>query len=257
MTDIHPSAVVHPEAEIGDGAVIGPYCVVGRSVRIGARTRLLSHVVVDGTTSVGADCALFPFACVGTQTQDLKYRGGATFVEIGDRTTLREYVTVNAGTNEGEVTRVGSECHFMAHSHVAHACRVGDRVIMANCATLAGEVVVGDDAVIGGLSGVHQFCRVGCMCIVGGMTKITQDCPPYMIVDGNPAAVHGVNVVKLKRRGIPDEVGVRLKKVFRILCRDGLSTSQALARIKAEIEVCEHVGRVVAFVEASERGVVK
>lgn len=257
MSGIHPTAVVAPGARLGEGVEVGPYCVVGPEVVIGAGTRLMAHVVVDGCTTLGVGCTVFPFVCVGTQTQDLKFRGGRTSVRIGDRTTLREYVTVNAGTNEGEVTQVGSDCHIMAYCHVAHACTVGDRVIMANGATLAGEVVVEDDAVIGGLSGVHQFCRIGHMCMVGGMTKITQDCPPYMLVDGNPASVHGPNVVKLKRKGASNDVLQALKQAYRLLYREGLSTTDGLQRIRAEISGCEQVDEVVRFVETSERGIVK
>lgn len=254
---VHPTAVVATGAHLGADVEIGPYCVIGPEVTIGAGTRLMAHVVVDGWTTIGARCTLFPFACIGTQTQDLKFRGGRTSVEIGDETTLREYVTVNSGTNEGEVTRVGSRCHIMAYAHVAHACQVGNGVIMANGATLAGEVVVEDQATIGGLCGIHQFVRVGRMAMLGGCTKLTQDCMPYMIADGNPAQVHGVNRIGLQRRNVSEESQRLLKQAHRILCRENLSTSQALERIDAELEKSPELDVLVAFVRKSERGVLK
>jgi UDP-N-acetylglucosamine acyltransferase len=257
MTQVHPSAVVDPAARLGENVEVGPYCVIGPNVTVGDGTRLMSHVVVDGRTTIGKECTIFPFACLGTQTQDLKFKGAATFVEIGDKTTLREYVTVNSGTNEGEVTRVGSGCHIMAYCHVAHACRVGDGVIMANCATLAGEVEVEDRAILGGLSAVHQFCRIGTMCMVGGCTKITQDCPPYMMIDGNPATVHGLNIIGLKRRGVPLEVVGRMKEAHRLLYRQDLSTSQALEQIETTVESCPEVAHLLAFVSESKRGIIK
>lgn len=257
MTQVHPSAVVDPAAGIGENVDIGPYCVVGPNVTVGDGTRLMSHVVVDGGTTIGKDCVIFPFACLGTQTQDLKFKGAETFVEIGDKTTLREYVTVNSGTNEGEITRVGSGCHIMAYCHVAHACRVGNGVIMANCATLAGEVEVEDGAIIGGLSGVHQFCRIGSMCMVGGCTKITQDCPPYMMIDGNPATVRGLNIIGLKRRDVSLAAVGLLKDAHRLLYRQELSTSQALEQIESTVESCPEVAHLLAFVSQSKRGIIR
>jgi UDP-N-acetylglucosamine acyltransferase len=226
-------------------------------VTIGEGTKLMSHVVVDGWTTIGRQCAAFPFACLGTQSQDLKYKGGKTFVEIGDRTTLREYVTVNAGTKEGEVTKVGSECHIMAYAHIAHGSVVGNGVIMANCATLAGEVIVEDLANIGGLTGIHQFVRIGKMCFVGGMSRVTQDCPPFMIVAGIPPEVAGINSVGMARRNISEESQGLLKQAYRLLYRNGLSTRQALERIRGEVTLCPEVQYLVNFIEKSERGITK
>lgn len=257
MTDVHATAVIDSGAELGEGVSVGPYAVIGKNVRIGAGSKIMSHVVLDGWTTVGANCTLFPFACVGTQTQDLKYRGAKTTVEIGDGTVLREYVTVNSSTNEGDVTHVGAGCFIMAYCHVAHACRVGDHVIMANCATLAGEVTVEDRAIIGGLTAVHQFTRVGRMCMVGGCTAVRQDCPPYMLVAGNPAEVSGPNVVGLKRSGMSEESRRGIKEAYKILYLAGLPTSEALARIKAELPGLPEVAHIVEFVEKSERGITK
>lgn len=256
MSGLHPAAVIDPRAQIGANVEIGPYCVIGPDVTIGDGAKLLSHVVVDGHTTIGAECKLFPFASIGTQTQDLKFRGGKTAVEIGARTTLREYVTVNAGTNEGEVTRVGADCHILAYCHIAHACQLGDHVIMSNATNLAGDVQVEDCAVLGGLTGVHQFCRIGKMCMVGACTKVTKDCPPYMIVDGNPAAVHGPNNVGLQRNNVPAERRQLIKAAYRLLYREGLSVSQALERIRTELDSCSEIEHLVAFIAAARRGII-
>jgi UDP-N-acetylglucosamine acyltransferase len=255
VTQVHATAVVAAGAQLGADVEIGPYCIIGPQVSIGDGTRLFSHVVIDGRSRLGARCRVFPFASLGTQTQDLKYDGGETFIEIGNDTTIREYVTVNSGTKDGEVTRVGDRCLLMAYAHVAHACRIGDDVIMANAATLAGEVLVEDGATLGGMAGVHQFVRIGKLAFVGGCTKLTRDCMPFMLIDGNPAAVHGINRVKLQRLAVPENVQRDLKQAYRLLCRQDLTTTQALERIEAELDPGEEIGHLVAFVRDSERGV--
>ena len=257
MTDIHPSAVVSPGAEIADDVTIGPYAVVGPHVTIGKGCIIREHAVLDGWTTLGEGCRLFPFACVGTETQDLKYQGAKTFVEIGDRTTIRECATVNASTNEGETTRVGSDCLLMAYTHVGHFCQVGNHVVMANCVALAGHVTVGDYAVFGGMTGIHQFVHVGTMSMVGGASKITQDCPPYMIVDGNPARVRGLNAVGLQRQGLSQEARSALKAAFRVFWRENLSVQGALDKIRASGELSPEVQHLIEFVENSERGITK
>jgi len=257
MTSIHPSAVVADGAQLGEDVEIGPYSVVGRNVRLGDGVQLLSHVVLDGWTTLGAGCRVFPFACIGTQTQDLKFKGDRTSVEIGEKTTIREYVTVNSGTHEGEVTRVGAGCLLMACCHVAHACSVGKGVIMANSSALAGDVTVEDNAIVGGLTGVHQFVRIGRLCIVGGASKVNKDCPPYMMVDGNPAVVRGLNLIGLKRRGIDAGGQKSVKRAHHILFREGLSTRQAVAKIKAELDDSPEVDHLLDFVAASARGIAK
>lgn len=257
MSNIHPTAVVADGAVIGDGVEIGAYCVIGPHVKIGAGTTLMPHVVVDGRTSLGAGCRVFPFASLGTQTQDLKFKGGTTYVEIGDNTTLREYVTVNSGTEDGEVTRVGSSCTLLAYSHVAHGCRVGNGVIMSNAVQLAGHVIVEDFVVIGGISGVHQFVRIGTMCMVGGCTKIGQDLPPYLLADGNPASVHGLNSIGLKRRGVSDDAASTLKKAYKIVYRDGLVLRDAINVIKSDLPPCAELDRFIGFLAESERGILR
>jgi UDP-N-acetylglucosamine acyltransferase len=257
MSCIHPSAVVHEGAQLGVDVEIGPYSVIGPHVRLGDRTRIMPHVFLDGHTTLGVECTVFPFASIGSLTQDLKYRGGTTYVEVGDRTTFREYVTVHSGTADGEVTRVGSGCLIMAYCHVAHGSRVGDRVIMANAASLSGDVLVEDDAVIGGMTGIHQFTRIGRMAMVGGMSRITQDVPPFMLVEGNPAAAHGVNSVKMQRTNIPAETQAVIKKAYRLLYREKLSTRQAVERIRAELPSLPEIQQLLAFIESSERGILK
>lgn len=257
MSGIHPTAVIAEGAQIGEGVEIGPYCVIGPHVKIREGACLRPHVVIDGDTTIGAGCNIFSFACIGTQTQDLKFRGGRSTVEIGERTTLREYVTVNSGTNEGEKTIVGAGCHIMAYSHIAHACRVGNEVIMANCATLAGDVTIEDQVVIGGLSGVHQFCRIGKMCMVGGCTKVIKDLPPFMMVDGNPAEVRGLNLIGLERRGVSEADRHVLKQAYRLLYRKNLSVQQALTEIRETLGTCEVLTHLTGFIEASQRGILK
>jgi len=254
---IHPTAVVDKHAAIGSNVDIGPYSVIGPDVKIGNGAKIMAHVVIDGFTTIGQGCTIFPFACIGTQTQDLKFKGAKTFVEIGDRTTIREYVTVNSSTNEGEKTIIGAGCHIMAYCHVAHSCIVGNEIIMSNCATLAGHVVVEDQAILGGLCAVHQFVRIGRLCMIGGLSKITQDCPPFMLIEGNPSEIRAPNSVGLKRRNISENSQKNIKEAYRLLCREGLSTTQAVERIKAEIELCPEVQHLLSFINASERGIIK
>jgi UDP-N-acetylglucosamine acyltransferase len=218
----------------------------------------MPQVFLDGMTSIGTECVIFPFASIGSQTQDLKYKAGnKTYVEIGDRTTVREYVTINSGTADGEVTRIGSQSLIMAYCHVAHGCKVGNRVIMANNASLSGDVLVEDDVVIGGMSGIHQFTRIGTCAMIGGMAKITQDVPPYMLVDGNPSGVHGINSVKLQRLNVPAETVALVKKAFKLLYREGLSTRQAMEKIHVELPKTPEIERLIKFIETSERGILK
>ena len=257
MTSVHPTAIVDPAAQLGEGVSVGAYSIVGPYVTIGAGTKIMPHVFLDGRTAIGAGCTIFPFASVGAQTQDLKFRGGETFVRIGDRTTLREYVTVHSGTADGDVTQVGNDCHILAYAHVAHNCVVGDDVIMSNAVGLSGHVIVEDCAVVGGMVGVHQFVRIGRMVMVGGMSRITQDVPPFMIVGGNPPEVHGPNQIGMERRQVPPEAQGKLKQCYKILYRQGLSTRQALERIGAEVERCPEVDHLVHFIETSERGITK
>lgn len=255
-TVIHPTAVVHPQARLGPGCEIGPYCVIGPGVSLGPRNRLHSHVVVDGETEFGSDNEVYPFASIGLRTQDLKWRGGRTRTEIGDFNTIREAVTIHSATGDGEATRLGSHNHILAYSHIAHNTILGNHVILSS-AGLAGHVIVEDRAVIGGHSLVHQFCRIGTMAIVGGCSKVVQDIPPYMLADGNPAVTRTVNKVGLERNGVSDEAVAALKQAFRLLFRENLSISNALARIESELPDLIELRHLMQFIRASDRGISK
>ena len=256
---IDPRAVIHPGAELGEGVEVGPFSIVGPHVRVGAGTTIGAHAVVDGWTTLGQGCRIFPFASVGGVPQDLKYRGEETHLEVGDRTIVREYATVNLGTvGGGGLTRVGSDCLLMAYTHVAHDCLLGNRVILANCATLAGHVTVGDWAAIGGLSAVHQFVRIGEHAYVGGCSAITMDVPPYCTASGNRAKLYGFNLVGLKRRGFTEEALKELRRAYRIIFRSKETLAQALDTVRGSPEYDRpEVRAFVEFIAASERGVTR
>ena len=254
---IAPSAIIHPKAQISSDCEIGPYCVIGEQVTLGKNCRLHSHVVIDGHTTLGEGNEVFPFACIGLKTQDLKWKGGTTRTQIGDHNTFREYVTVHSATGDGEVTTVGSHNHILAYCHLAHNVVLGDHIIMSNVATLAGHVVVEDFAVIGGLAAVHQFCRIGKISIIGGCSKVVQDVPPFMLADGNPARTRTVNKVGLDRNNISEEAQTALRQAFKILFREGLTITNALARIEAELTPLPELQHLIQFVRASQRGVSK
>ena len=255
---IHPTAQIDAGATIAPDVAIGAFCIVGAGVRIGAGSVLHPHVVVEGPTTIGEGNRIFPFACVGTEPQDLKYRGEPTTLEIGDRNTLREGVTLHRGTQGGGgVTRLGSDNLLMTGTHVAHDCRVGDRVIFANAATLAGHVTVEDGATIGAFSGVHQFCRVGRQAYIGGYSVLTQDAAPYVLTVGNRARAFGINVVGLERKGVPAATIQGLKQAYRLLFRAHLAQEEALAKVRAELGEFEEVVRLADFIAGSERGVIR
>ncbi|HTD67084.1 MAG TPA: acyl-ACP--UDP-N-acetylglucosamine O-acyltransferase, partial [Candidatus Limnocylindria bacterium] len=222
--------------------VLGPHC------------KLHSHVVLDGHTKLGARNEIFSFASIGLKTQDLKWKGGVNHLDIGDENTFREYVTINTSTSDGGVTRVGSKNHILAYSHIAHDCTLGNHIVMSNVATLAGHIVVEDYAVIGGLAAVHQFCRIGKMSIIGGCSKIVQDVPPFMMIDGNPADTRTINKVGLERNGVAEETQNALKHAYKVLFRDGLTTANALTRIEAELPQSPEIVHLVSFARSSERG---
>ncbi len=256
-TSVHPSAVIHPEAQIGSNCHIGPFCVIGEHVTLGPDCKLHSHVVIDGHTTLGAGNELFPFAAIGLKTQDLKWKGGVTRTLIGDHNVFRENTTVHSATNDGDATVIGSHNHFLAYTHIAHDCRVGSHIVMSNVGTLAGHVIVEDHAIIGGLAAVHQFCRIGRMAIIGGCSKVVQDVPPFMLADGNPAETKALNKVGLERNGVSEDSQAALKKAFKILFRDGLTVSNALVKIEAELPQLPELQHLIAFVKASERGISK
>ena len=255
---IHPTAIVEDGAKLGADVEIGAYAHVGRDVTLGDGTRVAQGAVIDGHTTLGRECQVFPYACIGMKTQDLKYQeGSVSYVEIGDRTVIREFATVHLGTADGERTVIGSDCLFMCYCHAAHGVILGDHVICSNSVQLAGDVHVEDWAVVGGCSAVHQFCTVGKHAMVGGMARITQDIPPYMlcIPKGDEIHVAGPNTVGLTRRGFAKETIAALKDASRLLYRDGLNRHQALERIEKEIPPLEEVRYLVEFYRRSKRGV--
>lgn len=257
MVDIHPTAVVDKKAEIGPGVVIGPYAVIEGPVVIGAGVSIGPFAYITGKTTIGDGCRVFSHAVLGTIPQDLKFSGEETTLTIGSRTTVREFVTVNRGTRASGTTTVGSGCLLMAYAHVAHDCVVGDGVVLANAATLAGHVVVGDYATVGGLSAVHQFTRIGRHAFIGGMGRISQDVIPYALTASEPTKVVGVNVVGLTRKGFPEKTKETLKRAFHIIYREGLNTSQALAKLESEFGDVPEVKEIIDFIKTSERGILK
>ncbi len=257
MTTIHPTAVVHPNAKIGEGCQIGPYCIIGEHVTLGTDCKLHSHVVIDGHTTLGSGNEIFPFASIGLKTQDLKWKGGTTWTRIGDKNTFREYVTVHSATSDGDATVIGSENNILAYCHIAHDCQLGNHIVMSNVGTLAGHVTVEDHAIIGGLAAVHQFCRIGTMAIIGGCSKVVQDVPPYMLADGNPAETRTVNKVGMERNGVTEEAQGAMKQAYKIIFRDGLTISNALVRIEAELPKLPEVLHLLQFARSSERGLSK
>ena len=253
---IHPTAIIDPNAQIDSSAEIGPFAVIGPHVRIGAGTRVGPHSVIDGWTEIGADNQIFHFAAVGGIPQDLKYRGEETWLRIGDRNIIREFATLQPGTVSGiNETVIGNENLFMAYCHVAHDCVVGNRVIMANGSTLAGHVAVEDYAILGGLSAVHQFTRIGESAMLSGGAMVGQDVPPYTIAAGDRARVRGVNLVGLRRRGFSEESIALVKKAYRILVFSRLRLTDALRRIREELPPGPEILHFVDFIEKSERGI--
>ncbi|CAM3155921.1 acyl-ACP--UDP-N-acetylglucosamine O-acyltransferase [Rariglobus hedericola] len=254
---IHPTAVIEDGAELGADVEIGAFAFVGAGVRLGARTRLHHHASVEGNTHLGEACEIFPYANIGAKTQDLKYKGGNPGVRIGARNVFREYVTVHAATNDGDMTVLGDDNTILAYGHIAHDCVLGSHIVTSNSVMLAGHVIIEDHVVIGGGGGVHQFCRVGAHAMLSAMAKLVQDLPPFFIADGMPALVRAYNKVGLERRGYTQEQLDRVRHIYRVLYRDGLNRSQALEKMAAHPEAqTEEFQRVLAFAAKSERGIV-
>ena len=256
---IHPTAIVSPSARIGNQVCIGPYCVVGADVELGDDCVLHSHVVLEGHSRFGRGNEFFPFAAVGGKTQDLKYQGEPTSLEVGDLNVFRENCTVHRGTHEGSPTRIGSHNLLLCYSHVAHDCQLGNHVILSNSVGLAGHIVVEDYAIVSGLAAVHQFCRIGAHSLIGGMSKVVQDVPPFMIVDGNPAATRGLNLVGLQRRGFDEEDIRALKAAYKkLFLKKDVNLATALSSLKATRDGdAPQVSNLIRFIETSERGVVR
>lgn len=255
--EIHPTAVIHPGAELAQDVVIGPFSVVGEHVKIGRGTRLVSHVYVEGWTEIGERCQLYPYSSIGTPPQHLQYKGEPTRVVIGHDNILREYVTVNRGTVlGGGVTTIGHHNFLMAYVHVAHDCRLGNHLIMANAATLAGHITIGDHAIIGGLVGIHQYVRVGAYVMIGGCSAVGRDVPPFMrAAGGYRAQLYGVNSIGLKRQGFSNERIVVLKRAYEMLFRSGHRMAEAIKRARDEFRDHADVMELIAFLDGSKRGI--
>lgn len=254
--NIHSTAIVEEGAQIGRGVIIEPYAIVKKAVVLQDGVVIKAHAYIDGHTTIGEGTTIYPFASIGTKTQDLKFRGEKTFVTIGKNCEIREFVTINSSCIEGSTVKVGDECLIMAYCHVAHNCEVGDRVIMSNNATLAGHVIVEEGAIIGGLTPIHQFTKIGKNAFVGGMSRVTHDIPPYTIGAGIPFKMGGLNLIGLKRNGFSLETRLELTRAFKILYRSGLPVQEALSKIERELKPLPEILHFVAFCRSTKRGLI-
>ncbi|MCL5674401.1 MAG: acyl-ACP--UDP-N-acetylglucosamine O-acyltransferase [Candidatus Omnitrophica bacterium] len=256
MISIHPSAIVSKDADIKDGATVSAYSIIEGNASIGENTFIGPHVHVYGDTSIGENCKIYTSAIIGSPPQDLKYKNEKSYVRIGNYNTIREFVTINKATGENESTVIGNNNLFMAYSHIAHNCIIGNNVIIANCGTLAGHVTIEDYAILGGLAGIHQFCRIGRMSIIGGTSKVIKDIVPYVIADGHPARPYGINKLGLKRKNYPPEVIDNIEEAYRIIFRENLSLSDAIEKILLKPGSPE-IREMVEFIKNSRRGISK
>jgi UDP-N-acetylglucosamine acyltransferase len=255
LIEVHSTAVVHPTAKLAEGVRIGPYAVIGEQVSLGEGTAIGPHAVVDAFTTIGRDCQVFSGAVVGSPSQDLKHQGEVSYLVVGDRNVIREFVTINRATGVGDETRIGSDNLLMAYVHVAHDCVVGDNVVLANGVTLGGHVVLEDCVTIGGMVGLHQFIRVGRHAMIGAMSRLAQDVLPYLLIEGNPPKVYGPNSVGLRRRGLDSQTRGAIKRAYRLLYRSGLNVSQATARLEEECRQFPEVAHLVRFLSGTRRGI--
>jgi len=255
---IHATAIIDPKAELDSNVNIGPYAIIEKNVAIGSGTTVGSHVVIQPYVTIEQDCRIFQYAAIGAPPQSLKFKGEKTYVKIGRGSIVREFVTIHRGTEfGGGLTEVGEENFLMAYTHIAHDCITGKKVIFANNATLAGHIVVGDNATIGGLVAIHQFVRIGDYAYVGGKSAVVKDIPPYVIASGDRAKLHGLNSVGLKRHGFSQETLSLLKKAYRIIFRIGITLNEAIERVKAEVEQVPEVVNLIDFIKSSRRGITR
>lgn len=252
---IHPTAIIDPSAELGEGVEVGPYAIIGPGVTIGDRTTIGPQVLVERDTAVGEECRISKGAVLGTDPQDLKYNGEPTRLVVGDRTMIREFATLNRGTTASGITRVGSDCMLMAYVHVAHDCQIGDHVILSNAVNMAGHVTIQDWAIVGGMTPIHQFVRIGAHAFVGGGSRVAKDIPPYVKAAGSPVQLYGLNSVGLQRRGFSEEVRRELKRAYRLFFASTHNVAQALERAREELRAIPEVEVFLSFFESSERGV--
>ena len=252
---IHPTAIVDKKAKLADDIEVGPYAIIGPNAEIAKGAVIGSRVTIEGYTAIGERTRIFTGAVIGSAPQDLKYKGQKSFLKIGKNNTIREYVTMNSGTEEGTFTSVEDGNLFMAYSHVAHNCKVGNNCVIANAGTLAGHVTLEDKVVLGGFAGVHQFTRVGKMAIIGGCSKVVQDIPPFSTCDGNPARIYGLNLIGVRRAGMSQKAQAELKKAFKILFHSKLVLKNGIEKVKKEIASIEEVEYLLNFLKDSERGI--
>lgn len=255
---IHKTALIHPDAIIGDNVEIGPFTIIDKGVVIGKGTRIGAHVIIEGDTEIGQDCQIYTGAIIGNVPQDLKYKGEETKVIIGNNNIIREYVTINRGTVARGKTVIGNDNLIMAYVHIAHDCTLDNKIVLANGVTLAGHIYIEDLAIIGGLTPIHQFVRIGTLAIVGGNSRVVKDVPPYCKAAGNPMRLFGLNSIGMERNQIPQDVRTKLKSVYRILFRSRLNTTQAIEMIeKGKFDDCEELKHFINFIKESERGICK
>ncbi len=256
---IHPSAVINCSAEIGDDVTVGPNCFIGPEVEIGPKVDIGASVVIDGYTKIGEGCRIFHHAVIGTEPQDLKFKGEKTYVNIGRNTLIREFVTINRGTKSDSsgITNIGDECFLMAYVHIAHDCQLDNNVIMANGVNLAGHVHIAEHAIIGGLSAVHQFVSIGEYAFIGGYSAINMDIPPYASAVGNRAYIYGINTIGLNRNGFSPESIAIIKKAYRYIFSSDMNTSQAIEAIEKNIPHTPEIQKILTFIHASKRGILK
>jgi UDP-N-acetylglucosamine acyltransferase len=252
---VHPTAILDAAVQLGEGVEIGPYAVIGPNVRIGTGTHVGPHVVIERDTSIGADCRIHSGAVLGGDPQDLKYGGEAAPLIIGDRTVIRECVTINRGTDARGRTQIGSDCLLMAYSHVAHDCLLGDHVILANAVNMGGHCELGDWVIVGGITPVHQFVQIGAHAFVGGSSAVRKDVPPFVKAAGDPLRLFGLNTVGLQRRGFTDEERAALRRAYRLLFQSKSNLRDAVVAVRAELAGVAHVETLLSFIEGSERGI--
>jgi len=255
---IHATALIDPKAEVEANVEIGPYSVIKGDVFIGAGTRIGPHVVIDPYVTIGPNCQIYQYAAIGAVPQSLKFEGEKTYVKIGQRSIIREFVTIHRGTAfGGGITEIGEDNFLMAYTHVAHDCRIGNHVVLANNATLGGHIAIGNNATVGGLVAIHQYARIGEHAFVGGKAAVVKDIPPFMIAAGDRARLHGLNIVGLKRAGFSPNALTQLKKTYRLIFRIGLTLNEAIERVQAEVEQIPEVVRLIEFIKASQRGITR
>ncbi len=255
---IHKTAIVSSKAELDQSVEVGPYAVIHGDVTVGAGTKIGPHAVIEPFVSIGKNCQIYQFSSIGAPPQSLKFEGETTYVKIGDGSIIREFVTINRGTAfGGGVTEIGESNFLMAYTHIAHDCKTGRMVVMANNATLAGHITIGNHATVGGLTAIHQFVKVGDYAFIGGKSAVVKDIPPYVIAAGDRATLHGMNTVGLKRQGFSESTVLKLKKVYRIVFRIGLTLNEAIERVKAEVEQVPEVVRFIEFIQSSKRGITR